>query len=464
MHPSIYTLHRLSIIKFFSALIAFLMCASLAHASGTTVVISQGIGSTVEGAIQNSAERALMQVVGTYVDTQTLISKRKEIKDGIKTRTKNITSETLQISNGSIKKIDVLEVVEDGNLFRVEATVEVEIDDVKFLIEPFLVAKTEVSKGLFAGISANKSQAEDTRKIITKRIIKPILSGKHIEARILGVVPIGQEVELVPTWTEKLSREALVFFPNFLSSELKAHFSEHLPSKKKNKMFFTRAESSKRGIKRDESVIVLAYETNLSQDLQNQINKILGEASIFSYKLDFLSFDELGDFMYKHERSDSYREICTFKPWQLECYVLDFEKSQSGEFNVSTYLDAPWDYNIARDLTYKTRISLLDENNSEVVADYVGYRDSYYSSDPLKRRFTSFAFGNRNRHLNISYESMRRLIDYGRVSNKALFIPYVSADLIYMKLPDEQLSVVHSLEITAESSPEFVKQTMDEDY
>jgi len=455
MYPSIYPLYQLSILKFISALIAFVMWTSSAHASGTTVVISQGIGSTVEGAIQNSAERALMQVVGTYVDTQTLISKRKEIKDGIKTRTKNITSETLQISNGGIKKIDVLEVVEDGNLFRVEATVEVEIDDVKFLIEPFLVAKTEISKGLFAGISANKSQAEDRRKIITKRIIKPILSGKHIEAKILGVAPLGQEIELVPTWTEKLSKDALRYFPRFLSDNLRRHFSETISSSEINEKFNRSAERIKRGIKRDESVIVLAYETNLSQDLQNQITNILDEASIFSYQLDFLSFDGLGNFMRKHEKYDSYREICTFKPWQLDCYVVDFERSRSGEFNVNTYLDAWWNYKIDMELSYVTRISLFDENNSEVVADYVGYYDAKNRQYPLNRRFTSYADRKSNRHLNISTHIM------SGVPKNALFIPFVSADLVYMKLPDEQLSVVHSLEITTEPSPEFIKQTMD---
>ena len=48
-------------------------------------IVIEGVGSNIDKAIRNAAERALMQVVGVYVDSETMISKRKQIKDGVYT-------------------------------------------------------------------------------------------------------------------------------------------------------------------------------------------------------------------------------------------------------------------------------------------------------------------------------------------------------------------------------------------
>ena len=54
-----------------------------------------------------------MQVVGVYVDSETLISKRKEIKNGVKTEAKSINKD-MQVSNGSIKDVKVIEVISEA--------------------------------------------------------------------------------------------------------------------------------------------------------------------------------------------------------------------------------------------------------------------------------------------------------------------------------------------------------------
>ena len=109
-----------------------------------------------------------MQVVGVYVDSETLISKRKEIKNGVKTEAKSINKDMLKVSNGSIKDVKVIEVISEGILFRVEALVVVRVDNLKVLIKPFIVAKTKVSEGLFASIKKNKKQDSDKIKLINK--------------------------------------------------------------------------------------------------------------------------------------------------------------------------------------------------------------------------------------------------------------------------------------------------------
>ena len=144
-----------------------------------------------------------MQVVGVYVDSETLISKRKEIKNGVKTEAKSINKDMLKVSNGSIKDVKVIEVISEGILFRVEALVVVRVDNLKVLIKPFIVAKTKVSEGLFASIKKNKKQDSDKIKLINKRIIQPILSGKNIGVKIMGLKGLSEEAELIPKWVEE---------------------------------------------------------------------------------------------------------------------------------------------------------------------------------------------------------------------------------------------------------------------
>ena len=46
-------------------------------------VITKGFGSTVDEASQNALKNALKQVVGSFIDSETLFSKKKEITNGI---------------------------------------------------------------------------------------------------------------------------------------------------------------------------------------------------------------------------------------------------------------------------------------------------------------------------------------------------------------------------------------------
>ena len=59
-----------------------------AHAEETaTVIIYDMPGKDIEQAVQMAAEAALTQVVGSFIDSDKLIEKRKEIKGLIKTQT-----------------------------------------------------------------------------------------------------------------------------------------------------------------------------------------------------------------------------------------------------------------------------------------------------------------------------------------------------------------------------------------
>jgi len=94
----------------------------------TTNHIAEGLGKDIESAVQRAAEAALTQVVGSFIDSDKLIEKRKQIKDGIKTQTKTITSKLSEYSQGIIQRLEILEIVKKNSLVRVTAKVTVRIE------------------------------------------------------------------------------------------------------------------------------------------------------------------------------------------------------------------------------------------------------------------------------------------------------------------------------------------------
>lgn len=411
-------------------------------------VVIEGIGSSVDKAIQNAAERALMQVVGVYVDSETLISKRKEIKNGVKTEAKSINKDMLKVSNGSIKDVKVIEVISEGILFRVEALVVVRVDNLKVLIKPFIVAKTKVSEGLFASIKKNKKQDSDKIQLINKRIIQPILSGKNIGVKIMGLKGLSEEAELIPKWVEEPKN--LVPLPNFLPYA----FSYFEGSRKNtNKYFDTLSNNLKRNLKADESVVVLSVETRLSVELQNQIKDILDKFSKKKYVINWITRAGIREFE-RRSLSQADRIICTFLPITITCYIIDVGRPFNNKKikDINGYLTNKWSEKIDRLLTYKTYISLIGNNNETILKDFVSYPISS-NFNKLKYRFNSSSFLKKNRHLT----SLKTGVN-SNFAREGLFIPFVSNDFIYMRLKDEQLAKIKSIEVFIASSEEFIKQ------
>jgi hypothetical protein len=119
-------------------------------ATGITIVVANGLGTTIESAVQNAAENALTQVVGSFVDADTQIERRTQITDGIRAETRNVSSKMREYSQGSIKSFDVLDTQQDGGIVRVTAKVGVQVDVLHAQLKGALAGATPVSKGLFA--------------------------------------------------------------------------------------------------------------------------------------------------------------------------------------------------------------------------------------------------------------------------------------------------------------------------
>ena len=96
-------------------------------------VVAEGVGKDVESAAKNAAENALTQVVGSFIQTDTLMKKRVELNDEIKQQSLSIEATTREYSQGSIKAFTVLDTSQRDGLVRVTAQIDVRVEDFKAL-------------------------------------------------------------------------------------------------------------------------------------------------------------------------------------------------------------------------------------------------------------------------------------------------------------------------------------------
>ena len=196
------------------------------YSQDVSIVITQGIGKDVESATQRAAEAALIQVVGSFVDTNKLIEKRKEIRNGIRTQTKSISSKLSEYSQGSIKNLDVLEVAQEDGLTRVTAKITVRIEDFKRYIKATVLAEQKIQKGLLAQFKTDKKQENNLSNLLMDKVLRPILEYKVVVPK-LGNISKVTNASLISLF-KPLDNEALISFdvtveldPNYLKSALR---------------------------------------------------------------------------------------------------------------------------------------------------------------------------------------------------------------------------------------------------
>lgn len=157
-------------------------------------IIVEGVGSDVESAMKNAAENALMQVVGTFIDAQKQLDKRTEIINGIRNETKNLSSSTKEYSQGTIKSFNILDSNQEGVLIRVNAKVEVRIDDFHAYIKKLAEGEVGIDKGLFVKMATEQKQQSNLSSILFNDVISPVMKGSVLEFKI-GEPKLASEIQ-----------------------------------------------------------------------------------------------------------------------------------------------------------------------------------------------------------------------------------------------------------------------------
>ena len=176
--------------SFTRVLAALLLCVATAGFADEDIatVVVEGIGKDVESATRQAAEAALTQVVGSFVDSSKMVERHKEIEDGIRTQSRRISSRISEYSQGSIRKIDVLNVEDSGGLVRVSARVNVRIEDFKHYIRETVLAEKAIEPGVFAQIKTAEKQQSNVEGLLRERVIDPLLTQQVVIPRIVGEI------------------------------------------------------------------------------------------------------------------------------------------------------------------------------------------------------------------------------------------------------------------------------------
>jgi len=140
-------------------------------------VTASGFGNSIEAASQNAAENALTQVVGSFIDAETLIKKRREIREGVISKTKVIKKDIKDYSQGSIKYFEILNIQENGSIFNITARVDVRIEDFRSYIKELASDTKEIDSGLFTSIKADEENIKNKLALLGK-ILNPLISAE----------------------------------------------------------------------------------------------------------------------------------------------------------------------------------------------------------------------------------------------------------------------------------------------
>jgi uncharacterized protein len=153
-------------------------------------VVAEGVGIDIQSASQNAARNALTNVVGSLIDTQSMLNKRTQIEDGIRTQTKAITSTIREYSQGSIQSFEILDTKNEGGLYRVSAKVSVRIEDFRAYIKKLAEGETAVQSGLFT--QAQTATSQNTNKLgLLNDLLRPLIDGEVIQFVLDKPVPLS---------------------------------------------------------------------------------------------------------------------------------------------------------------------------------------------------------------------------------------------------------------------------------
>jgi len=154
-------------------------------------VLAEGVGTTMDTALQNAAQNALTNVVGSFIDANKILEKRVQIKEGIREQTTFIRNDIKEYSQGWIKNIQVLESSSESGLFRVTAKITIKNEAFKLFAKKLAQSEAPVDQGLFAASAVEIKQGENLKKLLDD-IVSPLLLGEVYDFKILALRPIRE--------------------------------------------------------------------------------------------------------------------------------------------------------------------------------------------------------------------------------------------------------------------------------
>lgn len=155
-------------------------------------VVSEGFGRDVADASQHAARSALTNVVGSFIDANTMIQKRTEIESAVRTQTTKIDRNIREYSQGVIQSFEVVAISESSGLTKVTAKVTVRIEDFRVYIKEVASGSSSVGPGLFAQMQTEINQSNNAVKILHDNFLQPLVRGEGLQVQVGPPVPFTQ--------------------------------------------------------------------------------------------------------------------------------------------------------------------------------------------------------------------------------------------------------------------------------
>lgn len=175
----------------------------IAENKNVKVVVIEGFGSDFPEAAQNAAKNALMQVVGSFIDTETIMKMQTEINNGINSEAdvnfefksnEDYTEEIKEYSQGSIKSFRILERRTENGLYIVKARVDIRIEDFKAYVKKLAYGSQEVSINLFAKAAAETENLSSKYDLLVNKVFTPLRNGEVYE------IDLDEPINVLDFW------------------------------------------------------------------------------------------------------------------------------------------------------------------------------------------------------------------------------------------------------------------------
>lgn len=406
----------------------FLILTTSAISQESQTVIADGIGSDLDSAIQNSAENALIQLVGSFIDAETSIEKRVEIRGAVKEQSKSISSRTSEYSQGMIEGIEVLSSEQDVALTRVTSKVTVRLEQFQAYIKRTALAEGEVKQGVFAKVQSQKEQSENLGDIVVGRLMTEILNLEVVKLEVgsIDVISDPQHEAAARKKLEPATNETLISIsvaaridPDFLANA-----------------YDTLEKTAQAGFKG--SRVTRYTETAASKE---------------SMKFWVLFAD------FTDPRTSNSVTVCNFSGGEhficmLNTAILDPEQARLYVFPESKVNDLcaaadaamPKDFN--RNLSAAASLRVLDADQNTVTETFLTGDDNFQSN-------TAFIVGDMGELDDSRWEyfplSALTFLHYANLNGNCAFGVNTASNFdVIMKLTDEELSRAQSIEIGLE--------------
>lgn len=205
--PRLATVQVARVFSLFFACIFFTPSLAAQCNDNCVKVVADGVGSTFDSALTRSAENALMQVVGTFVDAEKSVQKRTQIRGVVKDQSKQIDKRFSSYTQGSIRSLEVLESTDHGGLFRVSSLVGVEMSEFKAAIRSkALSEELAVPTGLFAQVSNKNSQVKNLAEILFDGLLKKVFELGYVDIAV-NEIALVEDPQRIGLYQGKLRPE-----------------------------------------------------------------------------------------------------------------------------------------------------------------------------------------------------------------------------------------------------------------